>query len=39
MRNRNQVVLPIELKICIPEDDPVLLLDEICRKLVSTASK
>lgn len=33
MRNRNQVVLPIDLKICIPEDDPVLLLDEICRKL------
>ena len=33
MKNKNQVVLPINLGICIPEDDPVFLLDEICRKL------
>lgn len=33
MRNRNQVVLPLNLGICIPEDDPVFVLDEICRKL------
>lgn len=31
--NRNQVVMPINLEIRIPEDDPVRLVDEICEDL------
>ena len=33
MRDRNQVVLPINLEIRIEKDDPVFLLDEICEEL------
>ena len=34
MRNdRNQVVMPINLEIKIPEDDPARLVDEICEEL------
>ena len=30
MRNKNQVVLPIDLEICIPEEDFVFKVAEIC---------
>ena len=33
MRNRNQVVLPLNLEICIPKDDPVFKMVEICEQL------
>ena len=33
MRNRNQVVLPFNLEICIPKDDPVFKMVEICEQL------
>lgn len=34
MKNdRNQVVMPINLEIKIPEDDPARLVDEICEAL------
>ena len=33
MRDRNQVVLPINLEICIPEGDFVFKVAEICEKL------
>ena len=33
MRNRNQVVLPINLGIMIEKDDPVRKLVEICDEL------
>ena len=33
MRDRNQVVLPINLGIMIEKDDPVRKLDEICSEL------
>ena len=34
MKNdRNQVVMPINLEIKIPEDDPARLVDEICEEL------
>ena len=31
--DRNQVVMPINLEIQIPSDDPVRLVDEICEEL------
>ena len=33
MRNRNQVVLPLNLEICIPKEDSVFKLHEICEQL------
>ena len=33
MRNRNQVVLPLNLEICISKDDSVFKLVEICEQL------
>lgn len=33
MRNRNQVVLPLNLEICIPKEDSVFKLLEICEQL------
>lgn len=33
MRDKNQVVMPIELGICIPKDDTVFQLVEICESL------
>ena len=33
MRDKNQVVLPIDLGICIPKDDFVFKLAEICESL------
>ena len=33
MRDRNQVVLPLEIGIKIPENDPVIKLVEICERL------
>lgn len=33
MRNRNQVVLPLNIEICIPKDDSVFKLAEICEQL------
>lgn len=33
MRNRSQVVLPLNLEICIPKDDPVFKMVEICEQL------
>lgn len=33
MRNRNQVVLPVNLGICIPKEDSVFKLVEICEQL------
>ena len=33
MRDRNQVVLPINLEICIPEGDYVFKVAEICESL------
>ena len=33
IRNRTQVVLPLEIEKVIPKDDPVFKLAEICDKL------
>ena len=33
MRDRNQVVLPLNLEICIPKDDNVFKVAEICEGL------
>ncbi len=33
MRNKNQVVLPLDLEICIPEGDFVFKVSEICESL------
>ena len=33
MTGINQVVLPLNLEYKIPEDDPVILLSEICEEL------
>ena len=32
-RDRNQVVLPLNLEYIIPEDDSVKLVDELCEEL------
>ena len=33
MRDRNQVVLPLNLEICIPKEDFVFKVAEICEEL------
>ncbi len=33
MRDKNQVILPLDLEICIPKDDHVFLVAEICESL------
>ena len=33
MRDKSQVVMPLDLGICIPKDDPVFKVAEICEKL------
>ena len=38
MRNRSQVVLPLNLEICIPKDDPVFKMVEICHGTLSCIS-